>query len=454
VSAGPFRELLPESTLVFQTAFVCGAGLDGMVANAANAQITYDGAWFNVDRNKTTGIDGRETPVVGPAENVAIDTCRAELKNPIPVVPRGTTLWINNDCAKENDFRLYCGYTDDDSAKFKTGIDGNEMQIHWIVGTAPPPPNMRLDDHAEAGLVIYWDNFSETVPDVKTQVFDFEGYRVWRADNWNRPLGSSVDNGPGAELWKLLFEADAINNFGGDTGLDRYRYEPLQHAGLTVERKEDMIQQIAQYVLEYPSNPPPCPQGVSQAVCDTLVALARWRIGAEGGRQYYRYIDPSMHLGRHYFYSVTALDHAFDDDGNLAEGKVGDPSSNFRYVQPSSTSQPAWSYDENEIYVVPNPATTESMAEWPQLSPNNDDPTGIKVEFRNLPRSRGMIRIYTLAGDLVEEIPFDGTSGAGTVAWDLVSRNGQDVASGVFLYSVEAQDEAFDRFIGKFVVIR
>jgi hypothetical protein len=65
-----------------------------------------------------------------------------------------------------------------------------------------------------------------------------------------------------------------------------------------------------------------------------------------------------------------------------------------------------------------------------------------------------MIRIYTLAGDLVEEIPFDGTSGAGTVAWDLVSRNGQDVASGVFLYSVEAQDEAFDRFIGKFVVIR
>jgi hypothetical protein len=215
-----------------------------------------------------------------------------------------------------------------------------------------------------------------------------------------------------------------------------------------------MIQQIAQYVLEYPSNPPPCPQGVSQAVCDTLVALARWRIGAEGGRQYYRYIDPSMHLGRHYFYSVTALDHAFDDDGNLAEGKVGDPSSNFRYVQPSSTSQPAWSYDENEIYVVPNPATTESMAEWPQLSPNNDDPTGIKVEFRNLPRSRGMIRIYTLAGDLVRELPFDGTSGAGTVAWDLVSRNGQDVASGVFLYTVEPQGGGFDRFVSKFVIIR
>jgi hypothetical protein len=38
--------------------------------------------------------------------------------------------------------------------------------------------------------------------------------------------------------------------------------------------------------------------------------------------------------------------------------------------------------------------------------------------------------------------------------WDLVSRNLQDVASGIFLYSVECDDENFDRFIGKFVVIR
>jgi hypothetical protein len=94
------------------------------------------------------------------------------------------------------------------------------------------------------------------------------------------------------------------------------------------------------------------------------------------------------------------------------------------------------------------------MADWPQLSPNNEDPTGIKVEFRNLPRSKGKIRVYTLAGDLVEEILYDGTTGVGTAAWDLVSRNGQDVASGVYLYSVEADDSNFDRFIGKFVVIR
>jgi hypothetical protein len=68
--------------------------------------------------------------------------------------------------------------------------------------------------------------------------------------------------------------------------------------------------------------------------------------------------------------------------------------------------------------------------------------------------ARGTIRIYTLSGDLVEELPFDGRTGVGTIEWDLVSRNGQDVTSGVYLYSVETDDENFKRFIDKFVVIR
>jgi hypothetical protein len=38
--------------------------------------------------------------------------------------------------------------------------------------------------------------------------------------------------------------------------------------------------------------------------------------------------------------------------------------------------------------------------------------------------------------------------------WDLVSRNGQDVTSGVYLFSVEPEDNCFQRTIGKFVVIR
>ncbi len=452
VSAGPFSELFPESTLVFQVAFVIGRGLFGSISNAASAQLTFDGAYFNLDGTKKTGVAGRETEVIGEQGlEVSIDTCASALSAPVPV-PRGTTLFINNDCAKEELFRVACNYSDTDSALFRTGIDGKETQISWIVGTAPPPPFVRIDDHGEGGVVVYFDNFSETVPDVKTQVFDFEGYRIWRADNWQRPIGSSAQNGPENDLWKLLAEVDVVNNFGSDTGVDALRYEPLTHI-LSPGQKRDFINFIKEYVTEFPGSDAPCPQGVTAEVCDTLAALARWELGVDGGRQYYRFVDRSMHLGRPYFYAVTAMDHSIDDKGRFFEGKIGDPSSNFVFVEPKSASQPAYSYEEGNIYVVPNPATRESMAAW-TLAPNNDDPTGIKVEFRNLPRARGTIRVYTIAGDLVKELEFDGTGGVGTVKWDLVSRSLQDVTSGVYLYAVESEDANFARFIGKFVVIR
>ena len=62
--------------------------------------------------------------------------------------------------------------------------------------------------------------------------------------------------------------------------------------------------------------------------------------------------------------------------------------------------------------------------------------------------------MFTLSGDRVQEIPFDATGGNGSVSWNLISRNGQEITSGVYLYSVEADREDFDRFIGRFVVIR
>ena len=95
------------------------------------------------------------------------------------------------------------------------------------------------------------------------------------------------------------------------------------------------------------------------------------------------------------------------------------------------------------IYVFPNPATREALAEFQKQPPSHDDPTGERVMFANLPRSRNKISIYTLDGDLVEEIIHDGTTGHGEAAWNLVSRNGQQVASGIYLYVVQAADGRF-----------
>ncbi len=451
---GPFREIPPDCTMKIQTCFVIGQREEGLSANGSAAVLTFEGAWFNLDTNPTTGVGGRETRVEGPA-TVQVDTCAGGPTQPPITIQRGQVIYINNDCGQERTFMENCGYSADDSVKFMTGIAGAETQIFWIVGTAPPPPNMRIDDTSKDGVTIYWDNFSETQPDVKSLKFDFEGYRMFRADNWTRPTGTNASNGPPAELWKLLFQADIVDGLGDDTSLNQYRYDPLKKA-MPASVKRDMIETMKQYMTEYPNSTPPCPQGVTTEVCDTLFHLAAFEVGnLNDGRQYYRYVDRSIHRGRPYFYSVTAGDYAIDEGtGRRVTGKVGDPASNFVFIEPGVPSQLDYAYDEGEVYVVPNPATTASMQPW-ALAPNNDDPTGIKVEFRNLPSDRGTIRIYTLAGDLVEELPFDGRAGAGTMKWDLVSRNGQDVTSGVYIYSIETDtNAAFKRKIGKFVVIR
>jgi hypothetical protein len=100
------------------------------------------------------------------------------------------------------------------------------------------------------------------------------------------------------------------------------------------------------------------------------------------------------------------------------------------------------------ITVVPNPYL--GGAQW-DLTPSDIDPTGTKIGFFGLPRAKSTLRIFTLAGDLVREIEHDGTGGDGTVWWNLVTRNGQDAVSGVYLFSVECDMGAY---VGKFVVVR
>lgn len=454
LATGPFKELLPDSTLTLQVAFCCGYKLDGMKQSAASAALTYSGNWFDVDGNPLSGVDGRETAVYGPANSVIQDSCAAEF-TPLSAA-RGEVIWINADCHDEEALwaNTSCAKGDATFAEYQTGVDGKETQVHWLVGSAPPPPVMRLLP-GDGKVTILWDNFSETSLDVSTLDKDFEGWRIWRADGWDRPLGTTVLTGPSRELWQLIEERDLVNGIPPDINFKElfseggWMYEPL----LNLPDKDKILAYFEESVYYYPMDEVPCPPGLSDSECDTLEALARFNLGFEGGLQYYKYVDTSVHNGMHYFYSVTAYDHVISGGVPTKVGYYGDPSSNFSYIVPLSDAQPTETLKEDEIYVVPNPATVGAMEPW-QLEPNEDDPTGIKVEFRNLPAGRSTVRIFTVAGDLVEVLYHDSSLSHGTLEWDLVSRNGQDVTSGVYLFSVEPEDTSIERTIGKFVVIR
>ncbi|MDE0636871.1 MAG: hypothetical protein OXI43_13620 [Candidatus Poribacteria bacterium] len=116
--------------------------------------------------------------------------------------------------------------------------------------------------------------------------------------------------------------------------------------------------------------------------------------------------------------------------------------------------------DLGKIRVVPNPYFVTNRA---VISEGTD-----KVFFTHLP-PRCTIRIYTLVGELVREIkhesntPFNpderlaqGDKG-GTAEFDLLNRYNQALASGVYIFYVEAQDEnneVIGNKIGRFAIIR
>jgi len=137
-------------------------------------------------------------------------------------------------------------------------------------------------------------------------------------------------------------------------------------------------------------------------------------------------------------------------------GQAGDPSSSFNNSEPATEAQTKADRDANgaNIFVYPNPATREALNEFQELLPNGDDPTGVRVRFANLPEARNTIEIFTMSGDLVETLNHDGTGGYGEATWNLISRNGQEIVSGIYLYVVSSDDGAFEDFIGKFVVVR
>ncbi len=171
LSVGPFSELPPGESVKFQVALVVGDGLEGLKENAAMAKLTFDGAWFNLDGDPSTGVAGRETAVHGPRTGVVVDPC-----NPgTPVdVGAGEVVYINHDCEQEEFFRTYCGYADEDSMHYMTGLAGNETNVHWIIPIENPVPVFINGFDAAWGAVgvdLMWDVLSDE---------EVAGYRLYR----------------------------------------------------------------------------------------------------------------------------------------------------------------------------------------------------------------------------------------------------------------------------------
>ncbi len=160
------------------------------------------------------------------------------------------------------------------------------------------------------------------------------------------------------------------------------------------------------------------------------------------------YTDKTVSRGAKYFYAVTAVDSKGLESSyyaTRAEGGRGGVSP-FRSPARSIT----------DVRVVPNPYQIEGG----ELNPKSPTAGGFnfpgqphKLLFVNLP-ARATIRIFTLTGDLVNQI--EHTSGSGDEEWRLmVSDNNQFLVSGIYLAHIQSHDPGVPgSHIVKFIVVR
>lgn len=103
----------------------------------------------------------------------------------------------------------------------------------------------------------------------------------------------------------------------------------------------------------------------------------------------------------------------------------------------------------SDIYVVPNPYVATNELE-PRNPVDRTERGDRRLYFANLPR-QCTIRIYTLAGELVDTIEHNSTLDNGKAFWDLRTKDNMNIAFGLYLFHVDSPEGTF---IGKFAVIK
>jgi len=279
-----------------------------------------------------------------------------------------------------------------DFAQFASDID-------YRLPKPPASPKVHIVPGAER-VDIYWDDFPETDADetsLQPGGLDFEGYRLYLGLDRQDPT--------------LVAQFDVPDTTGFNTGFETVRV-----------------------------NPP---------------------LVVDGVEYNYKYSVEHLKDGFSYFGGVTSYDTG---DTRVTSLESGLGQNKFLVVP-----MPAAGESRRGVTVFPNPYRVEAL--WDQGAQVRDH----YLWFANLP-SRAILRIYTLAGDQVFETRFDGSgyrgesarglydarqdldtgppalSGA-SFAWNLITEEGQAVASGLYVFSVENLDTGeFER--GKFLIVK
>ncbi|MCK4640806.1 MAG: hypothetical protein KAU06_05680 [Candidatus Marinimicrobia bacterium] len=178
------------------------------------------------------------------------------------------------------------------------------------------------------------------------------------------------------------------------------------------------------------------------------------RAGATSGT--YEIIDTLVTNGLIYHYTVQAFTEEINDPIPLGQAysQMLDGDS-YRVIAPSN---PVATETLNNVKVVPNPYI--GSAKWNNPAPSDNFAWEHRIQFTYLP-SDATVKIFTLDGDFVAEVKANTSVVVGeefniasqsVAEWDLMTRNNQEAAPGIYMYVVESP--TLGEKIGKFVIVR
>jgi hypothetical protein len=467
------------------------------LANAFAAQVAFEGKYDETTWVPLPDFHGREYCFKAPpGQLISMQGCPT-----IDLSPR-----LVGDQQYEC-FDMDCDYC---TGAYDAAKSRGLFHRTWLAEAPPPSPATNTavaynytdnpDRHfppaGDGQITVAWDNLSETSVDPKSGQFDFRGYKLWKVSNWQRPVGTG---GPGEDDWTLLaeyriFDHAADNRYvcppesvtaGVCAPTDTlcplvfipqkgvYERLCLKRGDLYDRQSGDVIHPDPSVLCRGWPNCETSEGWLNGQSSGPKTAKIRYPVGR------YRLVDRAVKNGFLYFYSVTAFDSTGSNDA-ITELGSRRSAVEAEGVVPQAAADAATM--GQKVWVVPNPYRgarfiKDRPSSW-DLTPNATDPTGTHVDFFGLPPGEWRIKIFTVSGDLVNELTSkdavnesvrgeatdqsgtkhpgynrqQDTANDGQARWNLISRNGQDVVSGIYLFTVELGGSVVNR--GKFIIIR
>lgn len=319
--------------------------------------------------------------------------------DPVNVIAVGPFTQLNPGDTVSVDFAFVGGAELDDLQDHARFIQ-RAFDRDYVVPVPPPSPTLRAVTRDRA-IDLYWDDYAEAIPDSTGPVpLDFEGYRIYVGEDRN-------------DLHRIA-QFDVATSPHDTTGFN---------TGFTAVRHDTII---------------------------------------DGHAYQYRYTIPGLRNGFKYYAAITSYDLGNVEIESLESGISQNKLLAIPGPAPGERAA-------GQVTVFPNPYRVE--AKWDQGRQVRDH----YLWFTNLPE-RCTLRIYTLSGDLVYETEFQGSAYHGdgargvfdpsseldvspptlsgtTFAWNMITREGQAAATGLYMFSVE-DHAGGKRSVGKFLIVK